>query len=72
MFYEIYLFILIISQKIYDKEDKQSELLPEDWNINSDVYKIRYALNEIIYVLYGIKADDLLILNFLVKFELQI
>jgi hypothetical protein len=72
MFYEIYLFILIISQKIYDKEDKQSELLPEDWNINSDVYKIRYALNEIIYVLYGIKADDLLVLNFLVKFELQI
>ena len=54
--------------KIYVEEDRQSELLPEGWNLNH-IYTLRYAFKKNIYILYGIKSDDLLLILLLVRIK---
>ncbi|CAO1407322.1 unnamed protein product [Diamesa serratosioi] len=50
--------------KIYNEDDKLSELLPEGWNQNP-IYTLRYSLRKQIYILFGIVSDDLLLVNLL-------
>lgn len=49
-----------------------SEILPVDWNANSEIYSINYTLDSKGYELKILLAEDTLIINLLVKFELKL
>jgi proteasome inhibitor subunit 1 (PI31) len=56
-------------QKVFNEDDKPTELLPQGWNEDQSNYSLRYALEKNIFILYGIVSDDTLILNLLVIYE---
>lgn len=50
--------------KIYNENDKLSELLPAGWNQDKN-YTMRYCLDKTIYILFGIVSEKSLVIAFL-------
>lgn len=48
-----------------DEEDSGSELLPDGWQNEETLYSLRYLKDNKLYILMGIKSDEMFVLNFL-------
>lgn len=68
------LFIFLIClmcffQNTLTGNESGSEVLPSGWN-ESETYSLRYIYDGNLYILRGVRADDTLIFNLLVRLDL--
>ncbi|KAI4497216.1 hypothetical protein M0802_007700 [Mischocyttarus mexicanus] len=50
--------------RAFDQSDKGTELLPEEWNKGPN-YRLRYLKNGKLFLLYGIKSEEEMLINLL-------